>query len=140
MGYATAADLYQRFDESEISALASRGGGEGVSSFDVIDAALVGADNLIDGYVSAQYALPLATTPPLLTDLACVIARYRLWKDRASEQVRLDYEDAISTLKRIAGGTVRLPVASGGTAAAQGAIAVYGRAQVFTDELQALMP
>lgn len=139
MGYAAPADLYQRFDESEISALASRDGA-GVSAADVIDAALASADNLIDGYVGAQYALPLAATPALLTELACDIARYRLWKDRASEQVRQGYEDAIDTLKRIAAGSVRLPVPSGGTAAAAGAIAVYGRSQVFTDDLLATMP
>lgn len=139
MGYATPDHLYARFDESEINALAVRDG-QGVSPVDVIAAALASADHLIDGYVAAQYTLPLAGIPALLTELACDIARYRLWKDRASEQVRQGYEDAIDTLRRIAAGTVRLPVAGGGSAESTGSIAVAGRSRVFTDALLGEMP
>jgi phage gp36-like protein len=139
MPYATASDLYARYDESEITALAARDGA-GASVVTVIEAALASAGFYIDGFVAAQYALPVTPTPPLLTELACTIARYRLWKDRASEQVRQDYEDAIDMLRRIAAGTVRLPSTSGGATASTGSIAVQGRAAVFTDELLALMP
>ncbi len=84
----------------------------------VVTAALVAATNEINGYVAAQYALPLASIPAQLTDLACDIARYRLYKEAATDQVRKRYEDAVKTLTNIAKGIVKLPVeaAPGGPA------------------------
>lgn len=138
MTYALKADLETRFGADEILQLADRDGSGAVDT-GVIDAALADADNEIDGYLAVRYALPLDSTPDLVKRLACDIARYRLWKDRASEQVRQGYEDAMNVLKRISAGTVLLSVAgvqsTGNTAAQPGS-----RNNVFTDSVFATMP
>lgn len=76
----------------------------------VTQAALVAATNEIDGYVAVQYRLPLSSIPPLLTDIACDIARYRLYKTDATDQVRQRYVDAVKILTNISKGLVKLPV------------------------------
>jgi phage gp36-like protein len=135
MPYATASDLNTRFGSAEILQLADRDG-SGVADAGVIEAALADADTEINGYLAVQYSLPLASTPALVVRLACDIARYRLWKDIASEQVRQGYEDAVDTLKRLAAGTVRLAVATGPVESSGGVIS-RGTPQVFTDRLMA---
>jgi phage gp36-like protein len=108
--YAVRSDLETRFGAEEIRQLSDRfetGGG----AESVITAALNDANVEIDGYLAGGYTLPLASTPPLLIRVASDIARYRLWKDQASEQVRRGYDDAVDILKRIATGTIKLTVA-----------------------------
>lgn len=73
--------------------------------------ALVNADAVIDGYLKGRYALPLASTPPLVRDLAVSIALYKLHRNIVSDKVRADYEDALRQLREIANGIVRLDVA-----------------------------
>ncbi len=112
MSYATQVDLETRYGATEILQLADRDG-SGVVDTGVVEAALAAAAVEIDGYLAVKYALPLAATPPLVTQLACDIARYRLWKDRASEQVRKNYDDAVDQLKRLSSGVMRLVNAAG---------------------------
>jgi phage gp36-like protein len=109
MTYATQADLETRFGIEEILQLSDRAN-LGVADVSVIAAALADADNEIDGYVGVAYTLPLDGTPPILLRLACDMARFFLYKDRASDQIRQSYEDAVDRLKRIANGTLKLPV------------------------------
>jgi phage gp36-like protein len=114
---------------------------DGFADAGVVDAALASADHLIDGYLAGRYTLPLTDIPPLLTDIAGAIARYRLWKDRASDQVRIDYEDAVATLRRIASGEVQLPVDPGAVAPSSLVSASPGsRVAVFTSDTFARMP
>lgn len=90
--------------------------------------ALTAAAHVIDGYVGAQYQLPLSSSVPLLIDLACDIARYRLYKTAATDQVRQRYEDAIKMLVSISKGVVKLPVADEGSGSGEPA----GRSDVMT--------
>lgn len=76
----------------------------------VVDRALADTDAMIDGYLSARYRLPMATVPPLLVDLAEVIAIYKLYRATPTDKVREDYRDALAMLARIADGSVRLPI------------------------------
>lgn len=94
----------------------------------VTAAALTAATHVIDGYVGAQYQLPLSSSVPLLTDLACDIARYRLYKTAATDQVRQRFEDAIKTLVGISKGLVKLPIADPVAGSAEPA----GRSDVMT--------
>ena len=84
----------------------------------VVTAALVAAASEIDGYVAAQYAVPLGTIPPLLVNLATDIARYRLHRN-PTDLVRQRYEDAVKTLTNISRGVIKLPV-EGGSGSAGG--------------------
>jgi phage gp36-like protein len=105
--YATQADLEDRFGVDELTQLTDRVG-SGMPHPAIVARALADADAEIDGYLASRYELPLATVPPMLVRVACDIARYRLWEDRASEEVRLRYEDARRMLESIARGMVSL--------------------------------
>jgi len=107
MAYATLADLVSRHGEDELAQLTDRVGA-GVPDATIVERALTDADAEIDGYLASRYAMPLAIVPPVLARIACDIARYRLWADRASEEVRRRYEDARRVLESIARGQVSL--------------------------------
>jgi phage gp36-like protein len=138
MTYASKSDLETRFGAEDLIRLTDRLG-SGMADSAIITAALTDADTEINGYLAVLYTLPLTTTPELVKRIACDIARYRLWKDRASEQVRTGYEDAVSLLKRISSGTVKIPVAGiSPTGTSDGVTST--RAPVFTAATLALMP
>jgi phage gp36-like protein len=130
MTYATQADLEDRFGVDELTQLTDRAGAGGPDA-GIVARALADADAEIDGYLASRYALPLTTVPAVLARIACDIARYRLWEDRASEEVRLRYEDARRTLESIAKGQVSLglPAASAAPALAEVSL---GNARVMT--------
>lgn len=107
MGYATQADLTDRFGELELAQRTDRTNGLVIDTV-VLGRALNDADAEIDGYLATRYSLPLGTAPAVLVRLACDIARYRLYDDGAPETVRLRYQDAVSLLKRISSGEVQL--------------------------------
>lgn len=107
MAYATRADMEARFGLDELVARTNRAGGTTVDA-DVLGRALADADAEIDGYLASRYNLPLPTVPPVLARIACDIARYRLWEDIASDDVRRRYEDARRLLEAISKGVVSL--------------------------------
>lgn len=107
MAYATLADLVARFGEAEIVQRTDRAYASVIDAA-VAQRALDDAKAEIDGYLAARYKLPLPTVPALLGRLACDIARYRLWEDLASEEVRKRYEDARRLLENLSRGTVSL--------------------------------
>ncbi len=120
MSYATQADLEERYGTDELTQLTDRTGAGGPDAA-IVARALADADAEIDGYLASRYSLPLDTIPPMLARIACDIARYRLWEDRASEEVRRRYEDARRLLESIAAGRVSLglPAASAAPALAE---------------------
>ncbi|GIX31373.1 MAG: hypothetical protein KatS3mg124_1845 [Porticoccaceae bacterium] len=129
MPYATLEDLHARFGAQEIDAMAARS----ADPAQALDQALADADAEIDGYLAARYRLPLPVVPAALVRIACDIARYRLWSERASEEVRRRYEDARRFLEALARGDVRLMVGEDEPAAPQAmAAARTGDAPVFT--------
>lgn len=112
MPYATVAELATRYGEDELIQLTGRAG-SGMMDTAVVQRALDDADAEIDGYLASRYRLPLPTTPALLARIACDIARYRLWKDRASDEVRARYEDARRLLENLASCRVSLGLPAG---------------------------
>ena len=112
MTYATLGHLLERFGERMLVQLTDRGSpATGEVDEDVVAAQLANTDAVIDGFLLGRYALPLAETPPLLVDLAQVIAIYKLHPFEPDAKIEKDYRDALATLDRIATGKVRLPVA-----------------------------
>jgi phage gp36-like protein len=78
--------------------------------------ALKAASDLIDGYVGAHYGLPLPEVPPMLADLCCDLARHRLYTTTPPEFVQKRHDQAMKTLRDIADGRVKLPIAAGAQA------------------------
>lgn len=99
--YITENDMLARFGEPEMELLATIGD-------DVIARALQDASEEAESYVAVNYTPPLPNIPAPLKAATCDIARYRLYKDRATEQVKERYEQAIKWLVRLAEGKVKL--------------------------------
>lgn len=135
MTYATLTDLIERAGAAELRQIADRDK-DGVPDPDVIEAALIDADNAIDGYVFARYARPLSAIPPVLKTWATSIARYILHRNGAPDHVAQDYKDAIAALKDVAAGRYALPVATGESdpVAQTGHVLASHPAQVFTPQ------
>lgn len=107
MPYATQADLVTRFGEQELIEQTDR---VACASIDpaVVARVLDDASAIIDGYLAGRYVLPLDTVPALLVSLCGDLARYALYADAAPDIVRDRQKDAISRLKDIAAGTIKL--------------------------------
>lgn len=73
-----------------------------------VNEALEDASQTIDSYLAGRYRLPLNAVPSVLERHCCYIARYFLEKNRATDQARLDYEDSIRFLEKVASGTISL--------------------------------
>lgn len=108
MAYAALADLQARYGADEILQLTDRDG-DSLPDAAVYGPALDDASTEVDGYLGAVTAVPVATPPALVVLLACEIARYRLWKDAASEEVRRRYVDAVAKLRDIAARRMVVP-------------------------------
>jgi phage gp36-like protein len=136
MAYCTQADLEERYGAAELVELTDRDR-IGVADATAIARAIADADALVNGYLAGRYTLPLASTPPALTRLACVVARYHLYADHPTEHVRRAYEDAVRLLEQVAAGKVTLGLDAGGTApvAESGGAEVSAPERVFTDTL-----
>lgn len=130
MGYATQADMVERFGQDELAQRTNREGGNTIDAA-VLARALADADAEIDAHLAVRYSLPLPVVPPVLTRLAADVARYRLFDDGVPETVRLRYQDAVALLRRMAAGEVRLGEGTSqpdGAQPAAGGLAVAVRA------------
>lgn len=135
MPYATLQDLIDRFGEDELIALTDRADPPaGAIDAEVVAAALASADAQIDGYVGSRYDLPLTATPPLLNDLACDLARYRLFKDIPTEVVIKNHDDAMKTLRDIAAGRASLDIGGSEPAAAGDGPRISAPDRIFTSD------
>lgn len=113
MTYATVQNMIDRFDEREVIALSDREN-NGVVDTDVLNKALISADNEINAYLVIKYSLPLTSVPSIVSDFACDIARYRLSGASVVEtdEVRIRYRDAIKFFEKVSHGTASLGVDS----------------------------
>jgi phage gp36-like protein len=135
MDYALVADLVARFGQTEIIQLTDRSTPPADAIDDTVaQPALDAASAMVDGYVSAKYALPLANFPLLLTEVTCDIARYRLYADQAPEQVKDRYKDAIRTLEAISAGRIKIDAAGVEPPSRSDVIETTGPRRRFTRE------
>ena len=126
MSYATQADLETRFGSVELAQLSDRTNGSVIDAT-VVARAIADAEAEIDGWLGRRYQLPLATVPAVLGLIACDLARYYLYDDKATDAVQKRYDDGVKRLKAIAAGDVVLDGVTPPTSASSG-IAVTSRA------------
>ncbi|MGE0451842.1 MAG: gp436 family protein [Vicinamibacterales bacterium] len=107
MTYATKQQMIDRFGETELIQLTDEAG-LGVIDDVKIGDCLQDADDEINTFLAARYALPLSSVPKVLVRWACDAARYFLYDDQATEQVRKRYEDVRRSLEAVAKGTLSL--------------------------------
>ena len=128
MPYVTLAQLTARFGEAMLVALTDRGEfATGTVDTSVVDRALADADAMIDGYVARRYALPVATTQPLLVTIAGALTIYNLHTSEPDPKIEADYKAAIAMLRDISSGIIAL------TAAGLEAPSTGGTGVQFTD-------
>ncbi|ENW05739.1 gp436 family protein [Acinetobacter beijerinckii] len=141
--YATRDDMVKRYSLNEISQLERYLMGD-----ESVEAAIADAGSIIDGWIGAKYAIPLEYPPDNIKIFVCDIARYLLWKSKASEEVRRRYEDAMSYLKGVSKGTnvllVKNPITEEVKPAAKSPstmpIGTTYRGGVFSDDVLNQMP
>lgn len=121
MSYATLSDLVDRYGEGMLVMLTDRGiVPRGVVDETVVARALADADALIDGYLGGRYVLPLASTPPLVAQIAAQIAICNLHVTTPEPKIAAEKDAAIAQLRDIARGVILLPNAAGIQPAATG--------------------
>jgi phage gp36-like protein len=110
MSYAQIADMVARFGQREMIQLTD----QSTPPADQVDPtvaqpALDAASAIMDGYISVKYALPLvAPTSPMLVEMCCDIARYRLYRDQVTETVANREKRAMTWLREVAQGLVKI--------------------------------
>lgn len=131
MSYAVVNDLVERYGAAELTQLTDRASPP-AGTYDpaVVQKALDDADAIANSYLSAQATVPLATTPPAIVIQCCKIARWFLWKDRRSEAVTADYNDAIKWLTAVAQGLI--PIGDGAPEQTGGQPKVISQPRIFT--------
>lgn len=104
--YATRDDLIARFGVQSIESLEKTIAK--VVDPSVSNKALTDAQELADSYIASRYSLPLSGTPESLKGYVLDIARYKLYINKAPDEVRQRYDDAMTWLNRISSGKVVL--------------------------------
>lgn len=128
MAYCTIYTMRDRFGNVEMDQF----------SAEAKDKAIIDAAAEIDDYIGARYDLPLSPTPESLGRVSCDIARYRLYTEQPTEEVRQRYEDAVDWLRSVSKGLISLGVVR--PAANNFGVSVASRAKVFTTDMLGLMP
>jgi phage gp36-like protein len=107
VAYANRTDLARRFGEQEIASLEDP---DNTGSVDarVSAEALDDATEEVNSYVAVRYALPLPTVPAPLSRACADVARFRMYKDRPTAEVKYRYERTIKWLEQLAAGKVLL--------------------------------
>ena len=136
MGYASVTDMVDLFGVDELIQLVLLEQ-DHVVSYDVslVQKALDNAEAEVNAYLSARYALPLASVPGILLRLTCDIARYQLFGASLTEEVEKRYKNAVSFLKNVANGTASLGVDSEGNSLKEsGTVRGFGSRRTFSLE------
>ncbi|WP_026601684.1 gp436 family protein [Methylomonas sp. 11b] len=111
--YCTQQNLIDRFGQPELIQLTNKADAAATTiNTTVLNAAIADADAEIDGYLAAY--VPLTIIPANLVRIACDIARYYLYDDLVTEQVRTRYKDGIAYLMKVAEGKISIGPDTGG--------------------------
>jgi phage gp36-like protein len=131
MAYCTQADIEKRISTRNLIAMTDRSGA-GVVDSSVVAAAIEAAGGVVDAYIGSRYTLPLAVVPDVLTDIACDLAIYRLYKDQPTEPAKERHDAALAMLKDISAQRADLPIPVE-TDPAPGRATVLAPTRVFTE-------
>lgn len=132
--YATEQDIIDRYG-SDALLIAFDRDNSGEVAPDSVNKALADAQSEIDGYLSGVESLPLTNPPALLTRLAVDIALYQGSSSTAqTDEKRTRYEDAVSYLRRVAEGRIKLAKPENVTTTVSDTAAISTPAQVFTPD------
>jgi len=98
-----------------------------------VERALRDADSTINGYLASRYRTPVTQAADVLERIACQLARYFLYDDGATDQVKKNYDGSIAFLRDVSQGKVQLgPGESGATAPASAGAEMVSEPLVFS--------
>jgi phage gp36-like protein len=139
VAYATQADIDGAFGVDELRQIAPDGSG-GVDNLRVT-AAADRAAALADGYLSTRYVTPIAAPGADLIGATADIARFYLYDDQATEEVRKRRDDAVAWLRDVSTGKAGIAGATviAGATGERPAPVVIAPAEVFTAARMATM-
>jgi phage gp36-like protein len=131
--YATIQDLTDRFGAAELVYHTDKASPPtGAPDADALGRALGDAAAVIDSYLSSRYRLPLAQVDPVLTKIACDLARANYQGDAIERDgvVVANQKAALAALRDLADGRSRLQ-AEGVPAAVSGGVAFASAGRAF---------
>ena len=106
--YASLDDLIAAYGEDEIRQLSDRNRNNAVDE-SVVDAAIASAQAEVEDYLRGRVEVPFPddAVPPTVKRAVIKMARFHLYRD-PTDTVRMDYKDALGTLKDIQAGKMVL--------------------------------
>lgn len=132
--YIIQADLKDRLPDSQLLQLTDDTK-SGVINAQVVSDVIADAESFVDGYVGAQYAVPLSPVPRLVKTLSIDVAVYFFYlrRQRVPDDIKARYDDARKSLVDIAKSVLSLgPTAPEPVTNSAGE--VFGPAREFTRE------
>ncbi|HDH51223.1 MAG TPA: DUF1320 domain-containing protein [Nitrospirae bacterium] len=118
MAYCTLTEIKDRIPEENLIQLTDDDN-RGIVDQGKVDAAILDADEVIDGYLRGRYTLPLSPVPALLNKISIDIAVFNLYSRKLefemAEVIKDRHKNALKLLTQIQSGTVTLGTASGET-------------------------
>lgn len=129
MPYCDEIKLKARFGEAEVDQLLDRNNDESADE-GALDAVVADVDGLINGYLRGRYIVPVTEENEFITGVACDIVRYRLYDNKAPEEVAARNKQAIQFLEKVSTGQIILSLP---TPTAPGMTSTQ-RTREFTDE------
>ena len=88
-----------------------------------VNRVLQDAEQTVNSYLAGRYQLPLSNAPEVLERIAGQLARYFLYDDTATDQVKDLYKDSIRFLEGVSTGKVQLGITDSGNSAQPAATA-----------------
>lgn len=143
--YITDIDMERRFGPQEIDGLKNHIGGTEAEMRETLQKAYRDATDEMNSYLSVRYAVAAFNPPPAMIKIYCCdIARFRLWGDQPTEEVRERYDRALVWLAEVRDGKANVLDDSGelipDTDNYQRPIVSVARPQIFTEALFDAMP
>jgi len=131
MPYCTLQDLIDRGLEAELVQLTDLAGAGTIDTVPV-NRAIADADAAINAALRPVATLPLTTVDPILTRIACDLARWYLHGQSVPDPVKERADQARADLRRIAEGTLKID--TGAAATGLGEPEYEAPERVFTDD------
>jgi phage gp36-like protein len=97
-----------------------------------VERALRDAEQTINTYLGSRYTLPLSPAPEVLERHACQLARFVLFDDAITDQIKELYRDSIKFLEQVATGKVSLGITDkGATPLANVTVSMHSGGSIF---------
>jgi phage gp36-like protein len=130
--YATQQAMIDRYGERELINLTDRAEPFTRAIVETVLArAIASANAEVDASLRGRYTVPVTPAPELLVDIACDLARWRLYADAATETIQSRAKSARDQLDRLAKGQLRLDVPAAAPAPASTEVLIDAPQPIF---------